>query len=150
MENAAGLISRVLPANAIDDVVIDAIVLSACSDGMSKEELEALATMARELPSLAGKDEAAVTDRIRESFERIERDGLEGRLKQLGADTSMDDATRRRIFCAAAIIQYADGHVTNEENEFLLDLADVLGLDEKTVREIVADIEKNLEKSLET
>lgn len=143
MENAADLISRVLPASAIDDVVIDAIVLSACADGMSKEELEALEKMVRELPSLAGQDHKAVTDRIHASFERIEQDGLEGRLKKL-ADESMDEDTRRRIFCAAAIIQYADGHVTNEENEFLLDLADVLGLDETRVREIIAEIEKSL------
>ncbi len=70
MENAADLISRVLPASAIDDVVIDAIVLSACADGMSKEELEALEKMVRELPSLAGQDHKAVTDRIHASFER--------------------------------------------------------------------------------
>jgi tellurite resistance protein len=144
MENAAGILSRVLPASAIDDAVLDAIVLSACADGMSKSELDALASMAKELPSLAGQDEAAVSGRIRESFERVERDGLEGRLKAL-AETPMDDETRRRIFCAAAIIQYADGHVTNEENEFLLDLADVLGLDEPTVRDVVADIERGLE-----
>lgn len=144
MENAAGIISRVMPASAIDDTVLDALVLSACADGMSKTELKALEQMARELPSLEGKDHAAVTDRIRLAFERVERDGLEGRLKAL-ADAAMDDETRRRIFCAAAIIQYADGQVTNEENEFLLDLADVLGLDEHAVREIVADIERHLE-----
>ena len=42
------------------------------------------------------------------------------------------------------IVQYADGRVTNEENEFLLDLADALGLDENRVRAIVSEIEKQL------
>ena len=147
MENAAGILSRVLPAAVIDDTVLDAIVLSACADGMDKTELDALTRMARELPSLAGKDEATVAERVQESFARVERDGLEGRLKAL-AETPMDDATRHRIFCAAAVIQYADGHVTNEENEFLLDLADVLGLDETAVREIVLEIERSLASSV--
>ena len=80
MEQAADLITRLLhlsPEQAMDDAVIDAIVLSACADGMSNAELEALTRMAKELPSLQGKDEAAVSDRIRESFERVERDGLD-------------------------------------------------------------------------
>jgi hypothetical protein len=41
-------------------------------------------------------------------------------------------------------VQYADGQVTNAENEFLLDLADVLGLDDAKVNEIIADIEIEL------
>lgn len=143
MENASFILSRVLPQAAIDDTIIDAIVLSACADGMSKEELEALAKMARELPSLAGEPDEAVTDRIRQSFERVERDGLEGRLKQLDV-ALMDETTRRTIFMAAAVIQYADGQVTTEENEFMLDLADVLGLEEHAVREVREEIERNL------
>jgi tellurite resistance protein len=143
MDQTADLIARVLPSHAIDDAVIDAIVLSACADGMTKEELETLAKMVRDLPTLSGKDDGAVTERIRESFERVQRDGLDGRLRAL-SDTAMDGETRRRIFCAATIIQYADGRVTNEENEFLLDLADVLGLSETMVREIVSEIETTL------
>lgn len=143
MDAAAAMLSRVLPPHAVDDAVIDAIVLSACADGMTRTELEALARMAKDLPTLAGQDDAVVTDRIRESFERIERDGLDGRLRTL-ANASLDGDTRRRIFCAATVIQYADGQVTSAENEFLFDLADVLGLEEPTIREIVTEIETTL------
>jgi tellurite resistance protein len=143
MENTADLITRVLAPDAIDDAVLDAIVLSACADGMSKSELEALEQMAKELPSLAGKDEGLILDRIRASFERVEKEGLEGRLKSL-AHESMDALARRRIFTAATIIQYADGHVTNEENEFLLDLADVLKLDAAIVKDVVDEIERSV------
>jgi len=143
LEKTADLITRVLSPDAIDDAVLDAIVLSACADGMSKTELEALEQMAKELPSLAGKDEGTILDRIRTSFERIEQEGLEGRLKTL-AHESMDALSRRRIFTAATVIQYADGHVTNEENEFLLDLADVLKLDASIVREVVDEIESSV------
>jgi tellurite resistance protein len=143
MENTADLITRVLSPDAIDDAVLDAIVLSACADGMSKTELEALEEMAKQLPSLAGKDEGAVLDRIRASFERVEKEGLEGRLKTL-AHESMDTSARRRVFTAATIIQYADGQVTNEENEFLLDLADVLKLDASVVKDVVDEIERSV------
>jgi hypothetical protein len=34
--------------------------------------------------------------------------------------------------------------VTSSENEFLLDLADVLGLDETKVNAVIADIEREL------
>jgi len=144
MRDTLRLLSRMLPQGAMDDAVLDAIVLSACSDGMTGTELEALAQMASELPSLAGRDQAAVTERIRQSFERVERDGLEGRLRAFGGE-SFDDRTRRRIFLAAALVQYADGRVTASENEFLLDLSGVLGLDDATVADVLADIERNLE-----
>lgn len=129
--------------DAIDDAVLDAIALSACADGVTGDELVVLIRMARELPTLRGKPAEVVDARVKASFDRVDADGLEGRLKKLG-EAPMDDDTRRRIFCAAAIVQYADGHVTNEENEFLLDLADVLGLDETRVRDIIAEIENEL------
>jgi prepilin-type processing-associated H-X9-DG protein len=128
---------------AADDAVLDAMVLSACADGMVRVELEALARMAKELPSLAGADEATITDRIRQSFERVEKDGTANRLQAIGAEGG-DEAARRRIFSAAATIQFADGHVSKEENEFLRDLAQVLRLDEITARRIVGDIEREL------
>lgn len=143
MEKAAELLAKVLPASSIDDAVLDAIALSVCADGVTQEELEALTRMARELPSLEGRSDADVEASVRAAFERIHRDGLEGRLRALG-EADLDADARRRVFCAATIVQYADGHVTNEENEFLLDLADVLGLDEVKVREIVAEIEREL------
>ena len=99
--------------------------------------------MARELPSSKDLSEADLDARIAASFARIHDDGLEVRLRKI-AETALDDATRRRMFAAAAIVQYADGKVTNEENEFLLDFADVLGLTEARVREIVDEIEREL------
>lgn len=130
-------------SGAIDDAVLDAIALSACADGVTNDELVVILRMARELPSLKGRPPAEIDARVRASFDRLTEDGLEGRLERLGKAT-FDEATRRKIFCAAAVVQYADGQVTNEENEFLLDLADVLGLDEARVRDIVEEIEREL------
>lgn len=143
MENAAGLLAKVLPAAELDDAVLDAIVLSSCADGVTRAELDALSRMAKELPSLRGASDADVATRVRTAFDRIEAAGLEESLRALG-EAGKDDASKRQIFSAAVIIQYADGHVTNEENEFLLDLADVLGLTETSVRDIVSVIEKEL------
>ncbi len=140
---AAGLLAKMLPGAVADDAVLDAIALSACADGVSKEEIDAIRRMARELPSSRDLTEADLDARIEASFARIHDDGLEARLEAI-AKTALDDATRRRMFTAAAIVQYADGRVTNEENEFLLDLADVLGLTEARVREIVDEIERQL------
>jgi len=127
----------------LDDAVLDAIALSACADGVSKEELVAIRNMARELPSSHDLSESELDSRIEASFARIHDDGVEERLKKV-AETAIDDETRKRMFTAAAIVQYADGKVTNEENEFLLDFADVLGLTESRVREIVDEIEREL------
>ena len=148
--DAADLIAKVptlegrSASEEVDDAILDAITLSACADGVSKEELTALLRMARQLPTLEGKPLPEIDARVHAAFERVETDGLEGRLAKLGKST-FDDNARRRIFCAAAVVQYADGQVTNQENEFLLDLADVLGLDEARVREILSEIEAELE-----
>jgi tellurite resistance protein len=141
---AESLLAKVLADEELDDLVLDAITLSASADGLVPEELVALKRMARELPSSRDLDEAGIEDRIQRSFERAHRDGLYERLRALG-DMKLNDEMRHRIFSAAAIVQYADGHVTNEENEFLLDLADVLGLNETKVRGIIADIERDLD-----
>jgi tellurite resistance protein len=96
-----------------------------------------------ELPSLRHREPAEIDARVHAAFDRLTADGLEGRLKALGA-AALDDQTRRRTFTAAAVVQYADGQVTNAENEFLLDLADVLGLDDAKVNGIIAEIETEL------
>ena len=129
----------------VDDAILDAITLSACADGVSKEELTALLRMARQLPTLEGKSLPEIDARVHAAFARVEADGLEGRLAKLAND-SFDDVARRRIFCAAAVVQYADGRVTDQENEFLLDLADVLGLDDMRTQEILAENEAELPK----
>lgn len=143
MENAAGLLAKVLPPGARDDAVLDAVVLSSCADGVTRSELDALSRMARELPSLRDASDDEVAARVRASFDRIEAAGLEESLRALG-DAGKDEEAKRQIFSAAVIIQYADGHVTKEENEFLLDLADVLGLSETKVRELVSSVEREL------
>jgi tellurite resistance protein len=137
------MLAKVLPETEHDDAILDVIALSACADGVSKDELGALTQMARQLPSCRDLTEAELDARVRASFDRLEERGLEARLREIG-ERPMDDEARRRMFTAAAIIQYADGHLTNEENEFLLDLADTLGLNETKVREIVDEIEKEL------
>jgi len=129
----------------VDDAILDAITLSACADGVSKEELTALLRMARQLPTLEGKSLSEIDARVHAAFARVEADGLEGRLAKLTKD-SFDDVARRRIFCAAAVVQYADGRVSDQENEFLLDLADALGLDDMRTQEILAEIEAELPK----
>jgi len=143
MTVAADLIAKVLSDTPIDDAILDAIALSACADGVTNAELVAILRIARELPSLRELPPAEIDARVHASFDRLSADGLEGRLQALGK-TPMDEATRRHMFTAAAVVQYADGQVTNAENEFLLDLADVLGLDDAKVNAIIAEIETEL------
>ena len=143
MTVAADLLSKVLEGTPIDDAVLDAIALSACADGVTNVELVAILRIARELPSLRDREPAEIDARVHAAFDRLTVDGLEGRLKALG-DAALDEQTRRRMFTAAAVVQYADGQVTNAENEFLLDLADVLGLDDAKVNGIIAEIETEL------
>jgi tellurite resistance protein len=143
MTVAADLLSKVLSDTPIDDAILDAIALSACADGVTNVELVAILRIARELPSLRDRPPAEIDARVHASFDRLAADGLEGRLQALG-EAKLDEGTRRRMFTAAAIVQYADGQVTNAENELLLDLADVLGLDDTKVNAIIAEIETEL------
>ena len=143
MTDAADLVAKVLGDTPLDDAILDAIALSACADGITNVELVALLRIARELTSLQGRPPEEIDARVQASFGRLEHEGLEARLAALGA-LAVDDAARRRIFAAAAVVQYADGLVTNSENEFLLDLADVLGLDDTKVTSIIAEIEQEL------
>jgi tellurite resistance protein len=108
MTVAADLLSRVLEDTPIDDAILDAIALSACADGVTNVELVAILRIARELPSLRGREPAEIDARVHAAFDRLTADGLEGRLKALG-DAALDDQTRRRMFTAAAVVQYADG-----------------------------------------
>lgn len=144
MPDTADLIAKVLGASPVDDAVLDAIALSACADGIANVEVVAIVKIARELPSLAGASPEDIDTRVRAAFERLKADGLEGRLQALGT-MGLDADARRRVFAAAAVVQYADGLVTSSENEFLLDLADVLGLDDAKVSAILEDIERALE-----
>lgn len=143
MPDAAALITKVLPDTPIDDAILDAIALSACADGVTNVELVAILRIARELPSLRDKPPAEIDARVHASFDRLTNEGLEARLAALGK-AGLDEPTRRHMFCAAAVIQYADGDVTNEENAFLVDLADALALDDATTATIIADIEAQL------
>jgi tellurite resistance protein len=143
MASAGELLAKFLPDETLDEALLDVIALSACADGVARSELDALTRMARELPSCRSLSTEELDARVRAAFDRLEKEGLEERLRQLG-ELPMDAEVRRRMFTAAAIVQYADGHVTNEENEFLLDLADTLRLDEVKVREIVDEIEADL------
>ena len=121
MADAADLLAKVLPDTPIDDAILDAIALSACADGVTKDELAAILRIARELPTMKDLAPAEVDARVRAAFDRVERDGLDARLAAIGK-AAMNDETRRRMFMAAAVVQYADGQVTSSENEFLLDL----------------------------
>ena len=143
MTVAAALLSKVLEDTPIDDAILDAIALSACADGVTNVELVAILRIARELPSLRDRAPAEIDARVHAAFDRLTADGLEGRLQALGK-AALDEQTRRRMFTAAAVVQYADGQVTNAENEFLLDLADVLDLDDAKVNGIIAEIETEL------
>jgi tellurite resistance protein len=144
MTDNAVLVAKVLGDLPIDDAILDAIALSACADGVTNVELVALLRLARELPTLRGRPPEEVDARVHASFDRLSRDGLQARLEAIGKAPT-DAATRRRMFAAAAVVQYADGLVTNEENEFLLDLADALGLEDAKVAEIIAEIEQELD-----
>ena len=144
MTDAADLVAKVLGDAPIDDAILDAIALSACADGVSNVELVAILRLARELPTLRDRPPEEVDARVHASFDRLTSEGLAARLEALGK-VPADDATRRRMFAAAAVVQYADGLVTNEENEFLLDLADALGLDDAKVAAIIAEIERELD-----
>jgi tellurite resistance protein len=144
MPDAADLIATVLADTPIDDAILDAIALSACADGVTNVELTAMLHMARQLPSLRDQPPAEVDARVHAAFDRLTKEGLDGRLQSL-AKMGLDEATRRRMFAAAAVVQYADGLVTSSENEFLLDLADALGLDEAKVTAIIGDIERELD-----
>jgi len=139
MADAGALLAKALPETDLDDAVLDVITLSVCSDGVAKGELQTLRTMVRQLPALRDLSDDDLEARVRGSFERLEARGLEERLREIG-ERPIDEDRRRRLFRAAAIVQYADGHLTNEENAFLLDLADAIGLTETKVREIVDEI----------
>jgi tellurite resistance protein len=143
---AGEALAKVLPAAAIDDAVLDTIVIAACADGVSKEELLAIGRMARELPSLKRLTDQEVATRLEASYERIHADGLEGRLKAIAA-SPLDEKAKREIYAAAAVMQYADGKVSAQENAFLEDLASALGLDAGAVAELLRDVERALREA---
>lgn len=146
MENVSHALAKLLPAKELDDAVLDTIVIAACADGLTKDEIVAIGQMARELPSFERLAEAEVAARLEASYERIHRDGLKGRLDTI-ARAPMNDAAKRQIYQAAAIMQYADGKVSPQENAFLEDLASALGLDASTVIELLDEVEAALAKA---
>ena len=128
-----------MPPGPDDDTVLEVMALSACADGVNREELDAIATLAKELPSYRALDAATLKARVEDAFAWLDETGLEASLLAI-AGRAKDDAAKKRVFYAGAIVQHADGRLSNQENEFLLDLADALGLDDETSRAIAAEI----------
>ncbi|MBX3189528.1 MAG: TerB family tellurite resistance protein [Labilithrix sp.] len=144
--DAPNLIAKVIDDAPLDDAVLDAIALSACADGVTNVEIVALLKMARQLPTLRDLPHDEIDARVQASFARLNDDGLEGRMRKL-AEAANDAAARRRLFGAAVVMQYADGNVSDAENEFLLDFADALGLREAEARAIVDEVEREIASS---
>lgn len=146
MENAVDLLARAPPSAGLDDAVLDAIVLSSCADGLAKGELDTVTQLAAALPSFARCAIRAETSWASASDRRSKgstRWASKTRSARLGEKVEGVDA-KKQVFTAAVVVQIADGHLTNEENALLLDLADVLGLDETSVRKIRSEMESVL------
>lgn len=139
------LVASLPPGGVDDETVLEVMALSACADGVNRDELDAIATLAKELPSFQGLDASAVKEKVEAAFSRLDEAGLEPSLKAIAARAT-DAAAKKRIFYAAAIVQHADGRLSNQENELLLDLADALGLDDDTSHAIANEIAKALDE----
>ncbi len=121
--------------------LVDAVCLSILADGkITKEEEEVAINFLAEMTELETKDAAKL---VRSAFERISRDSDE--VLQAIPDKLSTAEEIEGVFFAAAWVQYMDGEISTEEDSFLYTLADVLGLDDEEVEEILAAVEENIE-----
>ena len=122
--------------------VIDTICLSLASDGyITEEEQEAaVAILTRDLEITAQEAQDLAT----RAFSRIQTNGLEASMASI-AEAIVSPGDRRALLEAAAVVQYVDDTITPEEDDFLYQFADCLGIEHDEVDAIVDRVEADLD-----
>lgn len=139
-----GLLSRYFSDELSDahQALVDAICLSILADGeVSREGEEVAVNVVTELTEMDSDDASGL---VRNSFKRIKADPDD--VLHTVADKLTTQEEIVGVFFAAAWVQYLDGEISTEEDSFLYTLADVLGLDEEEVEDILAEVEENIDE----
>ena len=127
-----------------DQALVNAMCLSVAADGeVTNEELEQALGMAMDLPGLKGKPQGEVEKYVERAFQQLKADGMERCMVNV-AKTLATPEEREHAFTLAAAVQYIDGGISEQENEFLAAFRDYLDIDPDRADAILADIEKHL------
>lgn len=134
-----------LAARGPDHMMVSAICLSMCADGeVSDVELLRAREILSDLPGLKGESAEAIEEHMVRAFAAIRADGMDTCMANV-ARTLKDPKQREEAFTLAALVQYVDHDIDEQENEFLAAFRDVLELPAERADEIVADVEAHLQ-----
>ncbi len=126
-----------------EQALVNAMCLSIAADGeVTDEELEQALGLAIDLPGLAGKSQDDALAYVARAFDQLKTDGMDTCM--LNVAKMLDAGERVHAFRLAAAVQYIDGQITSQENEFLAAFRDVLEIDPDEADEIIADLGKDL------
>jgi tellurite resistance protein len=126
-----------------EQALVNAMCLSIASDGeVTDEELEQALGMAMDLPGLAGKQQDEVEGYVARAFDQLKSEGMDTCMKNVARMLEGDE--RMHAFTLAAAVQYIDGKITDQENDFLAAFRDMLEIEPDRADAIIADIEKDL------
>ncbi len=128
-------------AKALFDATFEAMFIMLCADGVAgDEEKEVLRGAMRELT--AGVVRSAQIEQLAVgAAERIQKEGMEARLKAAAEALKGETLAAEAAFVLAAVMAFADEEVADEENEVLNDFADLLGLEDERANALLDELQ---------
>lgn len=133
-----------LQGRTADQALVNAMCLSIAADGeVSSEELEQALGMAMDLPGLKGKPQPEVEKYVERAFHLLKADGMDTSMLNVAKTLTASDE-REHAFSLAAAVQYIDGQISDQENDFLAAFRDVLEIDPDRADALIAEIERHL------
>src|SRR5688500_226238 len=118
--------------------LVSSLCMSICSDGeVTDEEVDHALSIAMELPGVRGHGQEEVEGLLEEAFQALQQHGLDVCMVEV-ARALPDPQTREEAFALAALIQYADGKITEGEDDFLAAFRDVLEIESARADAILA------------
>ncbi|MBW2453713.1 MAG: TerB family tellurite resistance protein [Deltaproteobacteria bacterium] len=129
-------------AMALFDATFEGMFLMLASDGVvNKEELEVLRGAVRELTAGVMRT-AQIEELAGDCAERLQKEGEQACLERIAAVLKKDETATEAAFVLAAVVAFADEEVTDEEDETLNQLADLLELSGERANELLDQLER--------
>ena len=123
-----------------------AICLAATADGnLSEVEKKSLVENVMSMPGAKGKPKAKIEKRLKRCLKNIKKNGFDEVMAQV-VDALTNDEDRLKAFAMAASVQFSDGELSPEEDDFIFQFGTQLGLSSQDTQSVLADLQGNLEE----
>jgi tellurite resistance protein len=147
-----GLIGKVFGAitglpTASDRALLDVLCLAAAADGdVSQLELGYALEIALDLPGFQRVSRKRLQEMLQERVVSARLQSPAAMMKQIAARSGTGEPCEQ-AYTLAAVIQYVDGRVTDQETALLTALRTALAVSEARAQQILAEVHRELQEA---